>query len=127
LTKAIVLHRGSGYFPGWQSYDEIKAREGEIWQEPGFFSASVGGHSAFGGSIGYIIEVPEGTPAAYVGAGGVKGHYTSEKEMFLAAGLKYQLVSVENKGTSTTGGSKITVRLRVVPDGATAQNVVANA
>lgn len=125
ITQPITLHRGAGWFTGWSSYAEIKANEGKVWQEPAFFSASVGGKSAFGGSIGYIIEVPEGTPGALVL--GKASNYGNEKELFLAAGLKYQIISVENKGTSTTSGSQVTVRLRVVPDDTPSYNVVASA
>jgi 8-oxo-dGTP pyrophosphatase MutT (NUDIX family) len=125
LTQDVMFHRGSGYFTGWGSYAEIKAREGTVWQEPAFFSASIGGKSAFGGSIAYIIEAPAGTPAAFVGMKGAS-NYVGEKEFFLAAGLKYQVISVENKGSSTTSGSSVTVRLRVVPDSEVAANVVAS-
>jgi len=54
-------------------------------------------------------------------------NYKGENEMLLAAGLKYQIISVENKGSPTTSGSKITVRMRIVPDSAVAKNEVASA
>ena len=123
LTQDVTLYRGAGWFTGWGSYAEIKAREGTVWHEPAFFSASVGAKSGFGGSIGYIIEAPKGTPGAFVKA---FSHYGSENELFLAAGLKYQVISVENKGTPTTSGSQVTVRLRVVPDSTPSLNVVAS-
>lgn len=123
LTQDVTLYRGAGFFTGWGSYEEIKAREGTVWHEPAFFSASVGSKSAFGGSIGYIIEAPKGTPGAFVKA---FSHYGSENELFLAAGLKYQVISVEKKGTPTTSGSHVTVRLRVVPDSTPSLNIVAS-
>lgn len=113
-TRDIVLHRGQGSFTDgagrhWGSYDEISQYVGTNLHQQAFFSASVGGHADFGGSIMMEIEVPAGTPAAYVKA--FSAYKNSESEMLLAADLEYRIMKVEKKGYQTV------VRMRVVPKG----------
>lgn len=113
-TRDIVLHRGQGSFTDgagrhWGSYDEIKNYVGTNLHQQAFFSASVGGKADFGGSIKMEIEVPKGTPAAYVKA--FSAYKNSESEMLLAANMEYRVMAV------TKSGGQTVVRLRVVPKG----------
>jgi len=110
-TRDIVLHRGNSSFTDgagrhWGSYEEISQYVGTDLHQEAFFSASVGGKADFGGSIMMEIEVPKGTPAAYVKA--FSAYKNSESEMLLAANLRYRIVKVEKKGYTTV------VRMRVV-------------
>jgi 8-oxo-dGTP pyrophosphatase MutT (NUDIX family) len=97
-TKPIVLHRGSGWFTSgssnqqWTSYENIKALEGGPFHNESFFSASVGGHAAFGGNIKFEIECPVGTPMAYVKA---FSQYGGENEMLIAGDVTFQILNVE--------------------------------
>lgn len=105
-TKAVVLHRGNGWFKGWESYDAIKKHEGTEFKQEAFFSASVGGHAAFGFKpIRMTIECPEGTPMAYVKA---FSNYGGENEMLLAAHLSYKIISVTQKD------GRVDVHMRVI-------------
>jgi hypothetical protein len=96
-TKAITVHRGSGWFKStstgqqWTSYENIKKLQGGTFHNESFFSASVGGHAAFGGSIKFEVECPVGTPMAYVKA---FSHYGGENEMLLAADLNFKIMDV---------------------------------
>lgn len=112
-TQDITIHRGNGWFTAgdgakWTSYANIKALEGTDFHQESFFSASVGGQEAFSGkSISMEIEVPAGTPAAYVKAFSA---YGGENEMLLAANLTYRVMEVTQKG------HQVQVKLRVVPN-----------
>jgi hypothetical protein len=112
-TQNIVLHRGQGAFTDgagrpWQNYEQIKNYVGTNLHQEAFFSSSVGGSAAFGGAIKMEIEVPAGTPAAYVKAFSA---YGGENEMLLAADLEYRVLEVKKSGYQTI------VRMRVVPKG----------
>jgi hypothetical protein len=112
LTESVLLFRGvySDAFPGLSDsapFDSVKKLEGKVIREKGFMSTSVNQGSAFSKPIKLTIEAPVGTPAIYIEKW---SSHPNEKEMLLAAGLKYLVVSV------TPGdGGKINVRLRVVP------------
>lgn len=112
-TRDITIHRGNGWFTAgdgaqWTNYANIKALEGTDFHQESFFSASVGGKEAFSGkSISMEIEVPAGTPAAYVKAFSA---YGGENELLLAANLTYRVVEV------TQSGHQVRVKLRVVPN-----------
>jgi 8-oxo-dGTP pyrophosphatase MutT (NUDIX family) len=119
-TKSIFLHRGTDFFTSsstgqeWTSYANIKALEGTTFHNESFFSASVGGSSAFGGPLKFEIECPVGTPMAYVKA---FSQYGGENEMLLAADLNYKIISVTESGSGSYG-KKTVVRLRVMaPEG----------
>jgi hypothetical protein len=103
----ILVTRGTGSFFGktQPSLSELQAMVGVTVRDKGFLSTAVQG-GGFGGKYSLEIEVPSGTPAAYVG--GISLHPT-EKELLLAAGLKYQIIEIKG-GTYPT-----VVRMRVVP------------
>ncbi len=107
--EPVLLHRGVGYsgVGGATSHAHLEKMVGQTWRSDGFMSTSVGGHSAFGGSVTLEIEAPPGTPMAWVKPISL---HSSENEMLLAAGLSYKIISVKKKGSS---GS--VVRVRVVP------------
>lgn len=119
-TRNITIHRGNGTFTDgagrpWTSYETISQYVGTDLHQEAFFSASVGGNAAFGGAISMEIEVPAGTPMAYVNAFSAYGQGNSgnankgEREMLLAANLTYRIIEVKKNGHQTI------VRMRVVP------------
>lgn len=114
--EPIVLHRGNGWFNGWNSVEEVKSHLGEDFHQGAFFSASIGGKSAFSGPINFVIECPPGTPMAFVDT---FSQHPSEEEMLLGANINYRVVEVieGNKAPDNSQhySTKVTVRLRVVP------------
>lgn len=120
-TRNITIHRGNGPFTDgagrpWTSYETISQYVGTDLHQEAFFSASVGGKEAFSGKlISMEIEVPAGTPMAYVNAFSQYGNKggdpnKGEREMLLAANLTYRILEVKKDGYQTI------VRMRVVPN-----------
>lgn len=108
-VRPLLLHRGVGVTAlGVSHVSQLSELIGQTRRMEGFASTSVGGHSAFGGTVGLIIEAPPGTPMAW--AKPVSQH-PGENEMLLAAGLHYHILGVEQK----PGGYGAVVRVRVVP------------
>jgi hypothetical protein len=114
--EPIVLHRGNGWFKGWGSVAEVKSHLGEDFHQEAFFSASIGGKSAFSGNINFVIECPPGTPMAYVDTFSLN---KGEDEMLLGGNLTYKVVEVIDGSKAPDGsqhyGTQVTVRLRVIP------------
>ena len=80
---------------------------------PSFMGGSVGGISTFEGrKLKIIIEVPEGTPATFVRS--ISSH-KNENELLLAAGLRYEIKSVEPNPGGMGYGYSYKIRMRVVP------------
>lgn len=120
-TRNITVHRGNGTFTDgagrpWTSYETISQYVGTDLHQEAFFSASVGGKEAFSGkAISMEIEIPAGTPMAYVNAFSQYGNKggdaaKGEREMLLAANLTYRILEVKKSGYQTI------VRMRVVPN-----------
>lgn len=120
-TRNIMVHRGNGTFTDgagrpWTSYETISQYVGTDLHQEAFFSASVGGKEAFAGkAISMEIEIPAGTPMAYVNAFSQYGNKggdaaKGEREMLLAANLTYRILEVKKSGYQTI------VRMRVVPN-----------
>jgi len=114
ITRDIIVYRktDASQFPGLTdaaTFNDIKKFEGKVFQDKGFLSTSVE-KGTWSGNVEITIEVPEGTPAAYVGGYGNISKHKSEYEMLLAAGLRYRVLSVQPLYSS---GAK--VRLRVEP------------
>lgn len=90
----------------------LDAQKGKIFTELGFASSSITPGGAFKGRrYSLQIEAPAGTPAIFLR--GEDSHYgnTSEQELLLAAGLKYEMISATGTGSY---GDPIVVRMRVV-------------
>lgn len=106
--KPLLLHRGTGFggVGKAKSHADIEKMVGQTWKSEGFFSTSYGGSAAFGGAALLEIEVPPGTPLALVEH---ISHYGTEREVLLAAGLNFKIISV------TKNGMQSVVRVRVVP------------
>jgi hypothetical protein len=106
LAHDMLLYRGTGALPGILpgNIAEYANLIGGIYQEPAFSSTSI--NNPFGGKVKLEIEAPAGTPAAYVKS---ISHFSSENEVLLAAGTKFQILSAKEQGYS------IVVRVRVVP------------
>ena len=111
LTRSVTVYRSTvkAQFPGLSNYstfDQVKAFEGKVITDKGFVSTSV---NPRGGSVELEIDLPEGTPAAYVQS---ISKYPIEHEMLLAAGLNYRVISV----TKVSGyGDALKVKMQVVP------------
>jgi 2'-5' RNA ligase len=94
---AIRTVRGTGIhaFPGTSGKSAaealafMQAQEGRVLREPGFLSTAVSG--GFSGQIHWQIDIPEGTPIAWVQP---ISHYPSENEVLLPPGLKYRIKKV---------------------------------
>lgn len=115
-TRSFTVYRGTDglgtAMKGHHTLEDLKQLEGKTVTDPAFLSTSVGSSAAFTGKKFHLeIEVPEGTPVAYAYT---VSSYKAEREMLLAAGLKYRVISVEPAEGYTAYGKKYTVRLRVV-------------
>lgn len=112
-TEDILLHRGTGFDQfGHADKNTIWGYTGKLLEDKGFMSTSVGGKAAFSSKpVLMEIEVPRGTPMAFVKA---ISHYQNENEMLLQAGLKYRVLRVDEK-PGVYGGSQIIVRVRIEP------------
>lgn len=109
-TKPVLLHRGTGRDAfDVSTHEELEQLVGSTLVQDGFGASSIGGTAAFSGMPMLIeIEAPPGTPMAWVAP--FSNYGTSEREMLLAAGLHYKIISVK-KGPY---GQSI-VRVRIVP------------
>jgi 8-oxo-dGTP pyrophosphatase MutT (NUDIX family)/2'-5' RNA ligase len=102
LPTSIRVTRGVGWkaIPGADAIAKtdkdaaikyIQQQEGRVLIEPAFVSTSSAATPAFGGPLKLIIDVPEGTPAAWVKN---ISHYKSENELLLSPGLKFRIKKV---------------------------------
>ena len=108
-TQNITTFRGTGFAAfGVSNVAELEAMIGQTVQEPGFSSTSVLPGKAFGGSVAMQIEIPAGTPGAYVGS---FSHHKTEREFLLPPGTKFRIIEVKPGGY----GSTALVRVEVVP------------
>jgi hypothetical protein len=108
LPQDVLLHRGTGWSQlpeGFNTPEKAKKLIGKTIMDEAFVSTSVGGGAAFGGALKLEIEAPKGTHAAYVE--GVST-FNGEREMLLAAGQHFQILSV------TSSGGQTVLRMRVV-------------
>jgi hypothetical protein len=110
--EPMLLHRGvalSGF--GVTHPSQLQALIGKTGSHKGFSSTSVGGSAAFNMKpIIMEIEAPPGTPMAFVDPYSIN---KGENEMLLAAGLRYEILSVEEKKGSYK--TQHVVRVRIVP------------
>jgi len=107
MPRKVLVHRGCDFQQfGLQSYEQALQLVGKTVQDKGFLSTSVGGRGAFSGSVQLEVELPVGTSASYIQS---ISSYHSEKEMLIAAGTKYEVLSVSKSGYQTT------VRIRAIP------------
>jgi hypothetical protein len=109
----ILLRRGTGYEnlpPSFQSAEGAKKLIGKTFQDKGFVSSTVAGESGHFSShpLQLTIEAPKGTPGVWMND--VSEFKDKENEYLLAAGTKFQVISVESKGGATH------MRVRVVSD-----------
>lgn len=108
VPEDFIVHRGTIIKQfGVSSVAQLQNLVGQTVVDRGFMSTSVGGAAAFSGDIALTIQVPKGTPGAYVKS---KSSHPSENEFILAAGTKFQIIKVTN-----TGSYKTHVIVRVVP------------
>lgn len=109
----ILLKRGTGYInlpDGFQSAAEAKKLVGKTFQDKGFVSSTVAGESGHFSShpLQLTIEAPKGTAGVWMND--VSDFKDKENEYLLAAGTKFHVISVEQRGGFTH------MRVRVVSD-----------
>lgn len=112
-TRDVLVKRGQKWTmiedPSQQNFEGLQALIGHRLEDAGFMSTSSGAEGAAFSSQPILleIEVPKGTPAAYVDA---ISQHKGERELILAAGLRYRVISVKKAPHS----GQIIVRMRVV-------------
>jgi len=110
IPENVKVYRGvlpiAGVLPG--TLPEYEALLGKTFEEPAFSSTSIKVGGGFGGGVKLEIEVPKGTPAAWVK--NISQH-SGEEELLLAAGTKFKII----EAVPSPYGSGILVRVRVVP------------
>lgn len=110
-TRAIILHRGTDEeqfgLPVGAGFAELQKLVGQQFIDHGFMSTSFGGQAAFGGSVLLEFEVPAGAPMAVVKS---ISQFSSEDEILLAAGTRYEVIGVERISSYQT---KVKVRVIV--------------
>lgn len=109
LPQSIRVFRktGASQFPGLTdsaTFADIKKFEGKLFKDRAPLSTSVT-KGTWSGKVHLTIDLPEGTPAAFVKS--ISNH-KHEDEMLLALGLNYRVISVTD-----SGGYEIKVHLRV--------------
>lgn len=114
LGKNVLLFRQTHtLFTGQKDFSlsGMKKLVGTVIQDKGFTSVSTDKKYASGeAKFSLEVEVPRGTPAAFVKS---LSHYKSENETVLAAGTKFEIISVTQHPNEYVG--HLLVRLRVVP------------
>lgn len=120
LPTGIRTIRGTGLgaFPGAEKIRKAKGgpaaiaymqqQVGRVMVEPGFLSTSIG--SGFGGEVRWEIDIPPGTPAAYVKS---ISHFAHEEEVLLPPGMKYRIKEVHP--VTATHGSALVVLEVIYP------------
>lgn len=111
MPKPVLLYRNvnsvfSATFT--PTLEQLKSIVGKRMTEDGFASTSIDPNVFSGRSYRFNIQVPAGTPAAYVQHLGSKSH-PSEKEWILGAGLHFEILD------ATKVGSTIVIDIKVVP------------
>lgn len=94
VTRSFTARRGTRKEQfGLTNLGDLRGLVGKTVTDHGFFSTSVGGNAAFGGrEIAVEVEVPKGTPAAYIDH--ISAHQ-GEREVLLAAGTRFKVLGVE--------------------------------
>lgn len=108
IPRKALVHRGCDFRQfGLRNYEEALQLVGKTVQDKGFLSTSVGGSADFSGSVLIEAELPIGTAASYIKS--ISKFQTTESEMLIAAGTKYDVLSVTKRGYQTV------VRVRAIP------------
>jgi hypothetical protein len=116
--RNLTVHRNSStvFDDTWQpSVAQLQDFKGVVFTEDALASTSNDGHTFNGKQYRFIIEVPEGTPIAWVDEFSAN---SGESEFILGAGLKYEILEITGPGTGTgasTAHKTAVIRMRVVP------------
>jgi len=115
VSSSFTVHRGTDgvgdLIKNTMTEEQLQALVGKTITDPAFLSSSVGGSAAFSGrKFTLHVDVPEGTPGAYVANHSSVG--PGEREFLLAAGLKYRIVSIDKNASSVS--TKYRIHLKVV-------------
>jgi len=117
-VRNLLVHRNSGtvFDASWQpSVEELQSFVGKVFREDAFASTSIDGSTFNGHKYRFIIEVPEGTPLAWVEDFSMN---QGEKEFLLGAGLKYEILEVTGPidgPWASTASKTAVIRMRIVP------------
>jgi hypothetical protein len=108
-TQPITTFRGTNLAMfGVSNIAELEAMQGDVVYDPGFSSTSINPNSAFGGAVAMQIEIPAGSPGAYVAN---VSNYPNEQEFLLPPGTRFRIIEVSLE----PGSSQARVRVEVVP------------
>lgn len=107
IDKPVLLRRATSYQElGVKNHSQLEEIVGQTRKGEAFNSTNVGEGWVWSGNLKMTIEAPPGTPMSW--SWSVSQH-KSEREMTLAAGLCYHIISVHTESYESH------VRLRVVP------------
>lgn len=115
-TRPTTTFRGAGFASlGVESHEQLQGMVGSVVSDPGFTSTSITPETlqSFSGDVALQIEVPEGTPAAYIDQISEHGSNSDdeppERELLLDRGTRFEILEVGDMDGRTT------VRVRVLP------------
>lgn len=95
LPRAVSAFRGVGLEAfGVSSVNDLRALQGRTVQEPGFLSTTIDPDQAFPGKVHLELDVPAGTPAAYLEGLNPAGEF----ELLLGPGRRIMIGNVEVNG-----------------------------
>lgn len=108
-TRATTVVRGANLRAlGVNNVSQLADRVGMRVRDHGFTSTSIASRTAFPGNVVMQIEVPEGTPAAYIDD---ISRHSGEQELLLDRGTRFEILEVREP----EGDGPAQVRVRVVP------------
>jgi hypothetical protein len=115
-TRPTTTFRGANFASlGVESHAELESLVGATVSDPGFTSTSITPRTfqSFTGDVALQIEVPEGTPAAYIDQisehGSNSGDNPPELELLLDRNTRFEILEVGRMD------GRSTVRVRVLP------------
>lgn len=107
-TRNTTVFRGANLRAlGANNVEQLQAMVGATVRDHGFTSTSIHPESAFGGEVSMQIDVPEGTPAAYLED---ITQNPGENELLLNSGTRFQIMAVD-----VDENGRANVHVRVVP------------
>lgn len=107
-TRNTTVFRGANLRAlGANNVEQLEAMVGATVRDHGFTSTSIRPDSAFGGEVSMQIDVPEGTPAAYMEDITLN---PGENELLLNSGTRFQIMAV-----NVDENGRANVHVRVVP------------
>lgn len=109
-TRSFRVFRGTDTLGEGIKTSDLPGLVGKTITDSAFMSTTVDPTGGFSGPLRLVVDVPVGTPAAWVGHISL---HPSENELLLASGLKYRVTAVEHP--ADTGLYYTIIRMEVVP------------